>query len=330
MNQILETEQYKIHYKVVTTIAEETGTADKTCTGVAVTELVAPQETETEKVIITEIESRQEILEIPEKIDGITVTGLAKKACFGVRASKIILPKSICEIGDWAFAGCKRLTELWLPASIEAYGRELLLKSDNLKKLVIYPIPCDDGISVLLALSITGMNQYELLKASHIGDGLWYETWDKACMTFLAESDEEGFSPILAGGEEDYISKENDVNYYCHMKRLQKVELCFERLRYDTALAEETKEEYMKYLKEHNCMEEKGEETWCFLRKSEEAADIYYRIFAESGCITEENVDKLVRDLDETETELRAFILRYQNEHLNRIDFFENVEKFLL
>jgi hypothetical protein len=300
MEAIFETEQYKIHYRM------ESGKADQ--------------------VVLTEVDTRCSLLEIPGQIEGKTVTALAKKACFGSRAAKIILPDTLKEIGDWAFAGCKRLTELWIPLEVEHFGRDILHKSGQLEKLIIYEgtEPCSDSTAVLLALSVTVMQQGILLTSRDWGTKAWYEGWDRACMDFLESPDEDGFSPILAGGEEDYITNENDVEYHCHRRRLQKVQLCYLRLRYADFLAENAEKRYRDYLKQHN-YGQKQAEAWDFLRNCQKDADRYYRLFAEAGCITEENVDSLIQALDERDTELRAFLLRYQNESLEPVDFFEQL-----
>lgn len=275
-----------------------------------------------ENMIVTEAEYTDSKLEIPKEKEGKTVTGIGKKAFFGCQIRTIVLPSGITDIEDWAFAGCRRLEEIWLPDGIEHLGKEIFLKDSNLKRIIIYRreeknltdslLEYDEAAAVLLAHAVTKMKSYALFFPLELGSRSWYETWDEICEQFLSEPDDTGFSPILAGGEEDYITNENDVSYYCHMRRMEKAELAYERLRYPAFLAEEKKEMYRKYLRCHNYGDQSGE-TWEFLKQSGQKQSEYMEVFADSGCVTLENKDALIRDLKENDTELKAFLLRFRS-----------------
>ena len=48
----------------------------------------------------------------------------------------------------------------------------------------------------------------------------------------------------------------------------------------------------------------------------------YYRIFADAGCISEENFDNLLLDMGENNPEMKAWLLRYREEEMRGEDFF--------
>ena len=60
----------------------------------------------------------------------------------------------------------------------------------------------------------------------------------------------------------------------------------------------------------------------------EEHADSleYYRLFADAGCITEENFDSLLTDLANGSAEIKAYMLKYKDEHLQTADAFSAFE----
>lgn len=289
---------------------------------------------EIKHAVITEAECSGTFAKIPDELEKIPVAEIGKKAFLGSKAVRIVLPASVYAIGDWAFAGCKKLEEIWIPKRVKNLGKELFLKSDKLKKIYIYSeqppeekesgVGCHEGIAELLACSVMNMKSYALFGVQEIGSRGWYEKWDDACMRFLTEPDETGFSPILAGGEEDYITNENDVRYHCHKRRMEKAELVYQRLRYSEYLSETYQTYYRQYLNRHNYGGQ-YDEAWQFLKQCREAQTEYYRIYEEAGCINEENAEALIRDLGETNTELKVLIMRYQSEQLSKQNFFEQL-----
>ena len=51
----------------------------------------------------------------------------------------------------------------------------------------------------------------------------------------------------------------------------------------------------------------------------------YFQFFAETGCLTEENFDAILKDMKEEHAEMRAFFIRYREEYMERKDFFDSL-----
>ena len=58
-------------------------------------------------IVITDYKGRDSEVHVPEKLDGISVKVLAKKAFLSKKNLKrVFLPESLEEVGDWSFAYC--------------------------------------------------------------------------------------------------------------------------------------------------------------------------------------------------------------------------------
>lgn len=65
------------------------------------------------------------VLEIPETINGKSVTGLDKSAFKNTEFSEIRLPDTLTSIGDFAFSSCSNLTSIEIPASVTSIGSSI-------------------------------------------------------------------------------------------------------------------------------------------------------------------------------------------------------------
>ena len=77
------------------------------------------------------------VLEIPETIDGKTVTNIAEGAFSGTEFSEIRLPKTLNSIGDFAFSSCSNLTGIEIPASVTFIGRSSFADCTKLTNISI-------------------------------------------------------------------------------------------------------------------------------------------------------------------------------------------------
>ena len=79
--------------------------------------------------------------------------------------------------------------------------------------------------------------------------------------TLMERADAEGFSKMLLCGEEDYGSRENNLDYYTEQRRREKVRLAMLRLMHDYGLEQSVREKLEQYLLSHirGC---ETEETW--------------------------------------------------------------------
>lgn len=281
-------------------------------------------------------------LSIPAQVEGMPVTSIGKKAFLSNKyLRRVVLPDTITEVGDWAFAYCSGLKEVELPRRAISFGKSVFLECEALKFLKIREtgdagLPPDKAVSsnkeagnqaqmtaALLASAVTVGEAYYLLDICEAGSREWLLKWDARMLAVIRTSDQEGFSKQILCGEEDYGS--TDLNAYMSHRRKVKVRLMLLRLLYSYGLDEDIKEELQAYLKSHTkgC---KSEEAWEVVLEEHGEEREYYGLFAELGCVTDDNLDGILRDIGEGCPEMKAYFIRYKEENIGQGDFFGELE----
>lgn len=265
-------------------------------------------------IILTEYRGRDISLTIPECVDEWPVTVIGKKAFLGAKSlQKLVLPDSLMQIQDWAFAYCSNLESLTLPRKKLDIGQGIMKDCFKLKQIIIADDePEAEGISYLLAAVMNKLEAFYLFDPSAAGSRSWLEQWDTRLVSLMEQEDTEGFSKMLLCGEEDYGSKDNNLDYYVEQRRKFKVRLAMLRLIYDTGLKSPIRDELLSYLQSHK-KGESSEETWKVVLEEHGDDRLYYQFLLDSGCITEENYDAVLSDMGEHHTEMKAFLMNEQN-----------------
>lgn len=292
------------------------------------------------KVTITGLEGNMVRLTVPDKIAGMPVTEVYKKAFFNCRYLRFLtLPDTLEKIDNWAFAHCQQLECVELPWRGMSLGKDLFIGSDRLKKIVLRPISegedgmtdGEDGtcifcsgaeIASLLAVAATKMEDPYLFCIEEAGSQEWLKRWDARMLVLMHEDDNDGYDKQVLAGEEDY--ERTDRARFRNLKRQAKVRLAFLRLLNPCGLPQEVQEELEEYLRTHT----KGcpsEETWEVVSREYGDDKEYYELFAALGCVTENNFDGILQDIGEDHTEMKAYLMRYKEECLGRRDFFEGL-----
>ena len=259
---------------------------------------------------------------VPEKIEGLPVTIIGKKAFLSKKnLRRVFLPDTVEQIEDWAFAYCDSLTQVELPCREIRFGRSVFLECGELKSLAVQGK--GRSVAALLAAAVTTAEAYYLLHVTEAGSEEWLERWDARMLTVLGTADQEGYSKQVLCGEEDYGS--TDLAAYMSGRRKVKVRLLLLRLLYSDCLKPQIREKAQVYLQSHTkgC---ESEETWQVLLGEHGDDREYYELFAELGCLTEDNLDALLQDIGEDHPEMKAFFLRYKGEKIGYNDFFEELE----
>ncbi len=160
------------------------------------------------------------------------------------KLSHDIIPCSVSTIGDWAYAHCSCLKWVAMPVSAVHIGRDVFLGCNALKHVYCYDggafsyddLPDDKNAAVH---RIARLNAIALLYFDDPATALIKEnacapqnliSWDDRCLSFLAVSDDKGFDPFLAGGEEDYSDNEAQHADYIRARRFIKAEIIYTRL----------------------------------------------------------------------------------------------------
>ena len=263
---------------------------------------------------------------IPSKLDGCAVTCIGKKAFLSNKLLRqISLPESVVRIDDWAFAYCTRLNKVILPYHRMEIGQGIFKECFDLEQIV------DEGadererkttdIAYLLAASMSRLDAFYLFDFENAGKADWLVQWDNRMQTVMEREDAEGFSKMLLCGEEDYGSKENNLDYYTEQRRKEKVRLAMLRLMHDYGLEDSARTKLETYLLEH-VKGKQTEETWKVILE-EYGDDLrYYRFLTELGGVSSDNFQAMMEDMGESHTEMKAYLMKYHSEQHKGEDAF--------
>lgn len=261
-------------------------------------------------------------INVPSYIDGKMVIAIEKKAFLSCKTIKeISLPDSVAEIGDWAFAHAEQLRTITIPSFALTRGKEMFLGCIRLKEIRIRGIDDQDklGLGRMLAIAVTVLHDYFLFAPLDVGSDAWVSRWDTKLLDLIRLDDLDGFEELWTCGEEDYEGKDYDIKSYPVEKRKMKLRIVYFRLLHPYKLSPQVQSELKSYLRA-------APESWDIIM--EEHADNleYYKLFADAGCITEENFDVLLKDLADSGAEIKAYMLKYKDEHLKATDVFAALE----
>lgn len=269
---------------------------------------------------------------VPEFIDDQPVVAIGRKAFLSRKTlEEICLPDSIEEIGDWAFAHAEGLKKITIPRRELTRGKELFLGCKSLEKIMLLGTEEEqyqdkkDGIDRMLATAVTTLHDYFLFTPTEIRSDAWMKRWDEQLLKLVRLDDLDGFQELWTCGEEDYEGKEYDIESYPVEKRKLKLRMIYFRLLHPYKLSDEVKGELQQYLHNHT-KGTKDPEAWEVLLE-EHAEDIaYYQVFTEAGCVNEDNFDDILADMNEVNAQMKAYMLRYKEEHLTKNDAFAAFE----
>lgn len=279
-----------------------------------------------EEIYIEKYKGAETAVFVPSRIEELPVVIIGKKAFLShKKIKKIILPESIREIEDWAFARCSSLESISMPEPA-CLGRGLFLECGKLKEIHLVKgnehieEQLQESLPFLFAAVPVMLDAEYLFVPKEAGTEQWLQKWDARMLTLLRKSDQEGYTKVILCGEEDYGNSPED---YAGEKRKAKVRLAFLRLLHSYHLSGDIKKELEEYLVSHT----KGcetEETWeVLLLEHGEEAD-YFQLFARLGCVTEENFQDILGDMKEDHAEMKAFFIRYKEENIGYRDIFED------
>ena len=264
---------------------------------------------------------------IPDQMEDCPVTCIGKKAFLSNKMLKqITLPDSIMRIDDWAFACCAKLTKIILPYHKLEIGQGTFKECDRLEQIIDEQGDMTGkktiDVGYLLAATMSRLNAFYLFDFENAGTDNWLAQWDTRMLNLMGLDDADGFSRILLCGEEDYGSKENNLEYYMSQQRKGKVRLAMLRLMHDYGLQEAARAYLRNYLLEH-MKGQATEETWLVVLEEHGDEREYYRFLTELGCVTTENFQSMMEDMGDNHTEMKAYLMRYHSEQNTKEDAFD-------
>ena len=273
------------------------------------------------KAVLTGCEIRSGALSIPGEVSGVPVTDIDKKAFWGQRNLKrVILPESIQNLGDWAFASCRNLEEVEFLDEHVVLGKQVFQNCPKLRRIARPGI--HEDVIWLLGAVPKYMPELYLMDMKDSERDSWLERWDAALVRRLAESDEEGFADQFMCGLENFGHQDNHM--YKEERRREKCELSYLRLLHPYGLPEELRGKIQGYLLEHS----KGgasEAAWKVLLENHgtdmDYVRLYRGLFDEAG--TAFHLDEHLKDIGEDFPELKAYLLRGDKEESAGDGFFD-------
>lgn len=290
-----------------------------------------------QRIRITDYSGMDTEVWVPEEIEGIPVKIISKKTFLSRKQlRKVVLPETVEEIGDWAFAYCTNLESVWLPKKEMKLGSRIFMECPNVRRVFAYgpetergeiggKLPSEKGEegqkAALLAASAGILDTEYLMDPAEAGSESWIRKWDAKMNTVMEEEDGEGYTKMILCGEEDYGSS---LEEFVKNKRKGKVRLALLRLMNPIGLAEEDERKLRDYLTAHTkgC---ESEESWEVLLGEYGHEQEYFEKFADIGCVTEENFDAMLTDMTGEYAEMKAFLIRYKAEKMENKDFFDGL-----
>ncbi|MCM1049444.1 MAG: leucine-rich repeat domain-containing protein [Clostridiales bacterium] len=271
------------------------------------------------EVMVTEYKGKDISLIIPDILADMPVTIIGKKAFLGAKSLRsLILSESLMQIQEWAFASCSNLETIFLPCRKITVGLGIFKDCNSLQKIIptkneeVGVAPENAAVSEcvprLLAAAVTVLDAFYLFDLSAAGNAEWFKQWDARMMSLIEQEDMEGFSKMLLCGEEDYGSKENNLDYYVEQRKRFKVRLAMLRLMYDVRLDTEIRAKLISYLQLHKKGGE-SEETWKVVLEEHGDEKEYYQFLLDFDCIDRDNFEAVLSDMGEKHTEMKSFLM---------------------
>ena len=145
------------------------------------------------------------------------VVAIGKKAFLSCKTiQELILTDDVAEIGDWAFAYCMSLKKVQFLSKEIQFGKEVFKGCSKLEQILISEqIP---GELLAAGLVLKMQSQLQLPESEQ----KWYQQFDEALIKFILMDDREGLVGNVVGGEEEYGTQEQDIQFFMHQKRMEK------------------------------------------------------------------------------------------------------------
>lgn len=200
---------------------------------------------------------RDVAISIPDKIEvgeaWFVVNRIKNKAFLSNKnLREIVVPSSVANIDDWAFARCSNLERISVSRDTEL-GNGVFKDCEKLSQVLIGEEDSErmQDVSFLLASVIPLLDDKYLFNLKEAGSTEWIENWDKKMDVILNTPDDEGFIALLACGEEDYEGRDNTLDGYLSNSRRRKVHICMLRLLHSSDLSEDRRQRLVEYLYNH-------------------------------------------------------------------------------
>lgn len=182
---------------------------------------------------------------------------IGKKEYMGKNSMKgAYLLEQTGTIENWAFAYCDKLGKMWIPNKNIIFDKTIFLDDDSLDEVIVYERLLN-GYNIMeeekhilaheLKLWYEGC-EYDF---SRVSTDAWYNDFDNKLYDYVVSDDSKGFSPFLAGGEEDYDDPLSDIENYKRSICIKKTGAILERMILKKNIISGISEKLIDYLKDN-------------------------------------------------------------------------------
>ena len=127
---------------------------------------------EKDRAVITGFQGFAANLALPAQIEGCAVAAVDRKAFLSRKSlCTIVMPDSVEEVGDWAFAHCDSLREVSFPGRQVRFGRAVFKDCSSLGRIAVRGKAA--FCAELLAAAVTMMDAYYLLNLCGAAGNGW-------------------------------------------------------------------------------------------------------------------------------------------------------------
>lgn len=262
--------------------------------------------------------------------EGHTVEKIAPKAYLNCRQVKVmVLPETVREIGDWAFAHMKRLETLYVPAREVQFGKKVFMGCESLVQIIPGQAQVYEGIPYFLATSVHMYGERLLdlaLAGDKEGQWKWLLEYDEALLSYLKLPQEYGYEPVFIGWFDVEDVDDQRIRYIVNRKK-NMIRMVFQRFAFSENLTTEKEEAFRDFLLGRTdpeipglVAELFGEEDDTF-SQTPEAVRIWQRI----GGFAVIAARELLAGMPQADPEVRAFLMEVIAGEASEDDFFEGL-----
>lgn len=273
---------------------------------------IKTKENEDGTLIVTGYEGSDAILDLSGNTN---ITAIDKKAFLSCKCiKKLILPESIKQVGDWAFSKCSNLKSVRFKGSFNAsiFGKGVF---DSCKKIESFSFKdTNEDLKVLLADTISRLNNDQLLRSRDLGEKSWYEKWDLYLTELIDANATDENTDIIIYGEED-ASQSEGTNLSV---------LCFKRLLHNIYMNQTTKEKLEAYIINGGF---KKENNYAWRSLKEECAEEidFFKLYLDIVKPDKVVINEMIADLDSTKVQARVFLINEAAKNESGDSFFDDL-----
>ena len=250
---------------------------------------------------------------------GEQIAVIDSKAFLSARSiRKVLLPKGLSHIGDWAFAKCANLLSVEFEDAHRPgiFGKNVFSGCDNL--ISISFSDTDDVTSTLLALTANKLPYDHLFRSDDIGQKSWYEKWDISLIARIKKDDAEARMSAALCGEED-ISYDGigsvdgempgETGDFIQKEEYDKCSLCYIRLSNDKYLSDATRNTIRQYITDNRFGEGPGHAFFSIFEEGENTLP-YLRIYLDTVMPDKDTIKEMIAAIPQKDVYARSYLIK--------------------